>query len=179
MTDHFISDSAYCPTCAKPILAPQAYCTYCDTHSSETIQSNSFLASSKNKSTTDLASALKTHQARRDKATFRHRTGMAAAAFCLFVLVTSVFFSWLSLDRLTQVIGLIAFMGCIIYSASGKITHAQYKALAPRDPRTGKLQCLYCGHTGIYRHTPYRSSQTLNDCSRCHEHLYVTGAVRR
>lgn len=36
----------------------------------------------------------------------------------------------------------------------------------------GGHQCISCGNRGIYRHTPYKTTTTLADCSRCKTALW-------
>lgn len=178
MPDHYISDTLECPTCEKPMPAAAAVCAHCG--KTKKAPDHSSKRDAKQATFVKLLDQRRMeHQALRAKAQSRHRYGLTGAAIVLLLLVTGVFSRLLPGGSLVLVIGLALFAACLVYANSGGVTKAQYEALAAIDSRNGKPRCLYCGHTGIYRHTPYKSSQTLNDCAGCQEHLYITGAKRR
>lgn len=179
MPDHFISEPVACPTCASPMAASNPSCPNCENKSRTRSNKRSGRRYANESSRDQLMSARQAHQALREKADKRSRNGIIAAVVCMFVMVTSFFGMWPPMDRSMLIVLMIVFAVCILFANSGCVTREQYEALAPRDARSGKAKCVYCGHTGVYRHTPYRSSQTMNDCSGCNEHLYVTGAVRQ
>lgn len=48
-----------------------------------------------------------------------------------------------------------------------RLTRGEYYAIdGTQDSRGGHI-CVKCGHTGLYRHTQYKTNTLLADCSRC------------
>jgi len=100
--------------------------------------------------------------------------------FWLWVFVSAGIVAFLVLAALGAfAVGIPVFLffwafGAIATSGPARITDAEYRALPGTADSNGKHRCAYCGHKGIYRHTPYRTSTTLNDCSKCGKNLFVS-----
>jgi len=60
----------------------------------------------------------------------------------------------------------------IIAALSCQLTNKQYHALVGTQNNSGEHQCVFCGHKGIYRSTPYKTNITECRCSKCKEHLF-------
>ncbi len=68
----------------------------------------------------------------------------------------------------------VAIVGIIIILAAlgCQLTNKQYHELVGTQNNSGEHQCVFCGHKGIYRSTPYKTNITECRCSKCKEHLF-------
>lgn len=53
-----------------------------------------------------------------------------------------------------------------------RLTEEEYYALPGSRDSSGEHSCIHCGHRGVYRHSPYRTSHTDADCSKCKKPLW-------
>lgn len=70
------------------------------------------------------------------------------------------------------VIGIVSFLVGVIAIPGERISEAQYQSLPGVMSEQGH-RCIFCGGRGIYRHTRYKTNNTLADCSRCKAELWV------
>lgn len=67
----------------------------------------------------------------------------------------------------------IALLGAVIWlfslsvSTKKRMSEATYYTIPHSKDKTGKHRCISCGAHGIYRHTPYKTTTALADCSKC------------
>lgn len=61
----------------------------------------------------------------------------------------------------------------IIGSYINRFSKKNYYTLPGTRDESGNHRCFFCGNKGVYKHTPYKTNQTLADCSKCGERLWV------
>lgn len=76
-------------------------------------------------------------------------------------------------------LGAVALFAAWMNSTYPDLDEADYYRLPGAKGMNGRHRCIYCGHEaqpgrGIYRHSVYRSTKTLNDCSKCKRNLFVS-----
>lgn len=64
-------------------------------------------------------------------------------------------------------IGGVLFLFTWLGKPDVRLTEAEYYGLPATRDAHGEHRCVHCGHRGVYRHSPYRSSHTDADCSKC------------
>lgn len=75
-------------------------------------------------------------------------------------------------------LGAVTRLAALMNGSTPDLDEAGYYRLPGAKGINGCHRCIYCGHEaqpgrGIYRHSVYRSSKTLNDCSKCKRTLFV------
>ncbi|MFK4706058.1 putative membrane protein YvbJ [Roseateles asaccharophilus] len=53
-----------------------------------------------------------------------------------------------------------------------RLTEEEYYVLPGSRDLQGEHSCIHCGHRGVYRHSPYRTSHTDAECSKCKKPLW-------
>lgn len=64
------------------------------------------------------------------------------------------------------------FLGSLTRVPEPRLTVDEYRHLPGALNDRGQHQCLQCGHSGIYRRTPYKSSDVLANCAKCEAPLW-------
>lgn len=82
--------------------------------------------------------------------------GLAALAFLIHPFASAV-------------LGILS-LGAFLQNSALK--QSQYYSIAGSKDANGGHRCIFCGNRGIYRHTIYKTTTTLNDCSKCGENLF-------
>lgn len=60
----------------------------------------------------------------------------------------------------------------VVASAAKVIRADDYYSLPGARDERGSHQCIYCGHKGVWKRTPYKTDSTIASCSECKKQLY-------
>jgi len=60
-----------------------------------------------------------------------------------------------------------------LFSRSSYLKSSEYYQIPGSRTKNGDHICIFCGGRGIYRHTIYRTYDTLSDCSKCKNNLWL------
>lgn len=67
---------------------------------------------------------------------------------------------------------LFATLILVLSSFKSYLNNKQYHSLEGATKTNGSHQCLFCGNTGVYKSTVYKTHITECSCSQCEKHLY-------
>lgn len=113
--------------------------------------------------------AIKMHADRLKERSFSNFT--AWIFYIIVLLVTFIF----SLPNLILFL-FIAFVALIvpftIISITKVVTEQYYYTLPNSKDSHEQHHCIFCGHKGIYKSTIYKTSTTVNTCSKCKKILF-------
>ena len=112
-----------------------------------------------------------------NKKSERSKRARSTATKCLVVIAIPLMFaslfvwSWEAfvLVFLASGVGLFFTLNITPDPHFNKLEYTQILNVAAK----GYHHCIYCGWKGIYRHTPYQTTTTIADCSKCGRNLWV------
>ena len=179
---------SYCPKCGHKVTPDAQFCHSCGTNVKEALKAvadHKPQAPRPHKKPADARPSRDQQQSNEAGVSMYRdlmaaRAGKRAKSFLLIAggvvgVLVGGFVYMGGMEGIGAIIGvpcaIVLLVGAVLMP-SERLSEDEYANLPGARTSNGH-QCIFCGGRGIYRHTPYKTTNTLADCSRCKNELWT------